>query len=137
MNAINEASQALAQRWFQKAENDLLNVENNLRAERYASDTVCFHCQQAGEKYLKGFLAWHRVPFAKTHDLLELLKQVQQIAGPAGQTLSAYLLLLDPYSVHIRYPQEFEEEPDEEEVHEAVAAAYAVRKWVRFSLHLE
>jgi len=47
-----ELSRALAERWFQKAENDLLNVENNLKAERYPADTVCFHCQQAAEKYL-------------------------------------------------------------------------------------
>ena len=70
MNETSNPSQALARLWFQKAENDLLNVENNLKAERYASDTVCFHCQQTVEKYLKGFLAWHRVPFAKIHDLL-------------------------------------------------------------------
>jgi HEPN domain-containing protein len=28
-----------------------------------------FHCQQAAEKALKGFLAWHDTPFRKTHDL--------------------------------------------------------------------
>lgn len=66
MSGPNDPSQALARRWFQKAENDLLNVQNNLQAERYASDTVCFHCQQTVEKYLKGFLAWHQAPFVKT-----------------------------------------------------------------------
>ncbi|MGB6563047.1 MAG: HEPN domain-containing protein [Candidatus Binataceae bacterium] len=30
-----------------------------------------FHCQQAAEKALKGFLAWHDTPFRKTHDLEE------------------------------------------------------------------
>ena len=84
MNVTSDPSQALAIRWFKKAENDLLNVENNLAAERYASDTVCFHCQQVAEKYLKGFLAWHQIPFAKIHDLLELLKQVRQIAFAAA-----------------------------------------------------
>ena len=59
MNAAAEASRALAEQWFRKAENDLLNVENNFKADRYPADTVCFHCQQAAEKYLKGFLAWH------------------------------------------------------------------------------
>ena len=137
MNVLSDPSQALAERWFQKAENDLLNVENNLKAELYASDTVCFHCQQAAEKYLKGFLSWHRMPFAKIHDLPELLKQVKQIAGADAEALSDHLFLLDPYSVSIRYPQEYEEEPDEEEVKEAVEAAYAVRAWVRSRLGLE
>ena len=137
MNAMRDPSQALATLWFQKAENDLLNVANNLKAEWYASDTVCFHCQQAAEKYLKGFLAWCQMPFAKTHDLPELLKQIKQVAGADAEMLSDHLFLLDPYSVSIRYPQEYEEEPDEAEVQEAVKAAYAVRAWVRSRLKLE
>lgn len=39
MNETREPSRALARRWFQKAENDLLNVHNNLDAERYG--TTC------------------------------------------------------------------------------------------------
>jgi len=93
-----DPSQVLAQRWFQKAENDLLNVANNLQAEKYPADTVCFHCQQAAEKYLKGFLAWHQKPFVKTHDLLELLNQFAPIISTADK-LSPDLHLLDQYSV--------------------------------------
>jgi len=137
MTETRDPSQALARRWFQKAENDLLSVQNNLRAEQYASDIVCFHCQQAAEKYLKGFLAWHQMPFAKTHDLLDLLRRIMQISDIDGQMLSDSLLLLDRYSVSIRYPQEYEEEPDEQEVREAVEAAYAVRAWVCSRLGLE
>jgi HEPN domain-containing protein len=77
------------------------------------------------------------VPFAKTHDLLALLRQVGQITDADAEMLSASLLLLDRYSVSIRYPQEYEEEPDEEEVQEAVEAAYAIRTWVRSRLGLE
>jgi len=137
MTETRDPSQALARRWFQKAENDLLSVQNNLKAEQYASDTVCFHCQQAAEKYLKGFLAWHQMPFAKTHDLLDLLRRVMQISDIDAPMLSDNLLLLDRYSVSIRYPQEYEEEPGEEEVREAVEAAYAVRAWVCSRLGLE
>jgi HEPN domain-containing protein len=83
------------------------------------------------EKYLKGFLAWYQVPFIKTHDLLELLKQVRQIVGPAADELSPELFLLDQYSVEVRYPQEYAESLGEQEVREAVAAAYTTRAWVR------
>ncbi len=131
-----DPSQVLAQRWFQKAENDLLNVENNLKAETYPADTVCFHCQQAAEKYLQGFLAWQQMPFVKTHDLLELLEQVTQIVAFAGK-LSPNLHLLDQYAVEIRYPQEYGEMPDEEEVQATVESANAVRAWVRHALGLE
>ncbi len=36
-------------------------------------DTVCFHAEQAAEKYLKALLTFLGVPFGKTHDLPELL----------------------------------------------------------------
>jgi HEPN domain-containing protein len=45
--------------WLAKAENDLLNIENNLSARRLPWDTICFHAQQAAEKLLKGFLVFH------------------------------------------------------------------------------
>jgi HEPN domain-containing protein len=35
--------------WLAKAEHDLLNIENNLKASAIPWDTVCFHAQQAGD----------------------------------------------------------------------------------------
>ena len=35
--------------WVAKAENDLLNIRNNLGCERIPWDTICFHAQQAAE----------------------------------------------------------------------------------------
>ena len=131
MSEADEPFKTLAMRWFKKAENDLLNVRNNLDAERYSTDTVCFHCQQAAEKYLKGFLAWHQIPFAKTHDLAALLQQLKDLVGEEANHLLSSILLLDDYSVSIRYPQEYESEPDEEEVREALQAAMTVRAWVQ------
>ncbi|MEW6107540.1 MAG: HEPN domain-containing protein, partial [Bacillota bacterium] len=37
-------------------------------------DTACFHCQQAAEKHLKAFLAYHERPIPHTHDLEELAR---------------------------------------------------------------
>jgi HEPN domain-containing protein len=48
---MKENQRQLIQAWVSKAENDLLNVRNNLQAEQVPWDTVCFHCQQAAEKY--------------------------------------------------------------------------------------
>ena len=43
--------------WVEKAEHDLRNAEYVLTlAERRPFDTVCFHCQQCAEKYLKALL---------------------------------------------------------------------------------
>ena len=39
--------------WLAKADNDLLNIQNNLASREIPWDTVCFHAQQCGEKALK------------------------------------------------------------------------------------
>jgi HEPN domain-containing protein len=36
---------------------------------------AAFHCQQAAEKALKGFLTWHSCTFRKTHNLEEIGEQ--------------------------------------------------------------
>lgn len=38
-------------------------------------DEAVFQCQQAAEKALKGFLAWHGRSFRKTHNLEEIGEQ--------------------------------------------------------------
>ena len=65
----------VARRWAVKAENDLLNADNNLDAARVPWDTVCFHCQQAAERLLKAALAARGVPPPRTHVLTLLLDQ--------------------------------------------------------------
>ena len=47
------ADRDLAKLWLAKAQNDLLNADNNLRSTAIPYDTVCFHCQQAAEKILR------------------------------------------------------------------------------------
>jgi HEPN domain-containing protein len=42
---------------------------------------AAFLCQQAAEKVLKAFLAWHDVPFRRTHDLTELGETCVKIDG--------------------------------------------------------
>jgi hypothetical protein len=41
MSAATEASRALAEQRFRKAEKDLLNIENNLSAEHFPAEVVC------------------------------------------------------------------------------------------------
>ena len=58
--------------WVRKAESDLADVRRTLASEEGPFDTACFHCQQAAEKYLKAFLAWHGRQIPRTHDIEEL-----------------------------------------------------------------
>ncbi|MBF8278398.1 MAG: hypothetical protein HW390_3471 [Candidatus Brocadiaceae bacterium] len=52
----------VSKHWIAKAKNDLLNADNNLKADETPFDTACFHCQQAAEKFLK---AYSRANFLK------------------------------------------------------------------------
>lgn len=76
-------------------------------------------CQQAAEKTLKGFLAWHGRIFRKTHDIAELGRQVLDIT-PQLEALLRECALLTDYASKFRYPGE-STEPASEEVPAAVA----------------
>ncbi len=92
-----------AKRWFDKTKSDLLDADNNLAADKVPYDTVCFHCQQAAEKLLKGFLVAHGCEYPITHNLFVILDKVIEYDGLA-ESLREALALLNPYAVEVRYP---------------------------------
>ncbi|MGQ0812666.1 MAG: HEPN domain-containing protein [Nitrospiraceae bacterium] len=63
---------AVVRGWLGKAANDLRGAHIDLDADPPLIEDALFHCQQAAEKTLKGFLTAHDKPFKKTHDLDEL-----------------------------------------------------------------
>jgi len=73
--------------WLRKAASDIRSADHLFAASPPILDTTLFHCQQAAEKTLKAFLAWHDVPFAKTHDIEDL-----RAAGLVLDTTSPTLL---------------------------------------------
>jgi len=58
--------------WFVKAARDLRAAEVLLAATPPLLGEVAFHCQQAAEKAMKGYLTWHDIPFPKSHDLARI-----------------------------------------------------------------
>ena len=62
-----------------------------------------YHCQQAAEKSLKAFLAWHDTPFRKTHDLKELGRACTAIDASLT-ALAAQADVLTEYAWKLRYP---------------------------------
>ena len=128
---MNEETR-IARQWLAKAENDLLNADNNLAADQVPYDTVCFHCQQAAEKLLKAFLLGNGQPAPHTHDLFLLLEKVLPFSVVAEQLRDALSILL-PYAVEIRYPDDAWM-PSEEDAREARAAATEVLAWLQQAL---
>ena len=118
----------LTAEWIAKAEGDYATAGRELRARRCPNyDAVCFHAQQAVEKYLKAFLQEAGADFPKTHSLIELLQLVVPI--DASFELQRDLLIrLERYAVRYRYPGE---SADQDEARSAFKSARTVRKFIR------
>lgn len=72
------------------------NVDNGI---------VCFHCQQAIEKYLKGFLINATGELQEGHNLVKLCKKAMAFE----QTLSEFIkdmAFVNTYYIETRYPAE-------------------------------
>jgi HEPN domain-containing protein len=66
-------------------------------------EIICYHCEQAVEKLLKGFLILNDDEFDKTHDLLHLNKKC--ISHDKGfDIITKECADLTIYGVNVRYP---------------------------------
>lgn len=86
-------------RWLTAAAKDLKSAR--LLAGEEPTGSV-FHSQQAAEKSAKAFLAFHNVPFRRTHDLEELGKQCVEVE-PSLDNAVAEAKDLSDYAVVFRY----------------------------------
>lgn len=111
--------------WLRKAASDVVTLEAALGAGAF--DGACFHAQQAAEKYLKGFLAFHDKPFPFTHNLGDLTELCAGIDA-AFRTLTPMASELTPYGVRLRYDDTFW--PDLETAKHARESALAIRDFV-------
>lgn len=91
--------------WLFRANEDIAVIEKLFESdpELYAS-TICFHAQQAVEKFLKAFLVLHNIDFPKTHDLDYLLFECKKIDD---RNFDIDLGSLTDFGVSIRYPDDF------------------------------
>ena len=95
-------------RWLQKADRDLRVAENEMHtlSGDVVTEAVCFHAQQAVEKYIKAFLISKQIKFPRTHNIEVLL----ELCGPADPDFSTLdLTRLSFYAVEVRYPDELDE----------------------------
>lgn len=94
----------LTKEWIKKAEKDIGTARREFAVKIDPNwDAVCFHAQQAAEKYLKGLLQEHEIPFSKTHDLSVLLDLLLP-EFPELNVLSDDVEWLSAFAVEFRYP---------------------------------
>ena len=116
------------EKWFRKAENDLLSIKNNLASENVPADTCCFHAQQAVEKYLKAYLVVKNIKFPKTHDLKFLLKRCIE-ANDLFLAIELPVFSLITYAITPRYPDEIDE-PTIDDANQAYANALTIKDFI-------
>ena len=104
MQQNNQNRAELAKDWVLKAQNDLKSAEI-LSRESGPTDSLCFHCHQASEKILKGFLVYKTGLFPRIHDLLKLLNLCKEIDEDFNNAIDQ-ASFLNRYYTETRYPSE-------------------------------
>ena len=96
----------LAKDWLRYAQSDL-NTANHMFYNINPKETEisCYHSQQCAEKALKAFLILKEITPPYTHDLLEL-NNLCTAQEPSFSSMQSCCVSLNPYGVHVRYPNE-------------------------------
>ena len=126
---MDDLTADIVRQWFRKAESDLLNIRNNLASEDVPTDTVCFHAQQAIEKFLKGALIANGRNIGKTHDLVKLLTDIVDVV-PDLSPYEDQFEEISEYGVGSRYPDDFYE-PTFEDAQQAFEIALRVEAIIK------
>ncbi len=93
--------------WLEFANMDLSAAEYLLNMRPLPVEIICFHCEQAAEKFLKAALVFFNVEPPKTHDLVQLCKLCAERNAEFEQLADA-CVELTPYGVQVRYPSNME-----------------------------
>lgn len=88
--------------WADYAEEDLIMAELALQ-ENGPPNQICYHSQQAAEKYLKGLLVFHKKKFEKSHQLSYLLELCEDV-DPSLKELREDAIYLTQFYIETRYP---------------------------------
>ncbi len=113
--------------WLRFANMDL-NTAKHLFETMYPKpyEIICYHCQQAAEKFIKAIFVLNQKEIVKTHDLVVLAKSLEGIYVPPVDILRL-CAILTPYGVRIRYP--FEMPLEETDVKSALVYAEKIKIW--------
>jgi HEPN domain-containing protein len=118
---LNPAVLAEVRESLHKAAEDVRTAEVSYAPRPPLFDAAAFHCQQAAEKAIKGFLTFHARVFEKTHSI----EKIGAAALAVDPTLRAAIDRATPlteYAWKFRYPGT-PGEPSAAEVGEAMEAA--------------
>ncbi len=116
--------------WVRKAEEDIGGARDLAARKPPLRNLVCFHSQQAAEKYLKALLHERGVDPPRTNNLRDLLNLLLPRDGTL-QSLERGAKSLTQYAAHYLYP---EENATTRQMRSALRIAEKVRAEVRARL---
>ena len=124
---MNKETKAYIKLWMEKADEDLMVVSRLTEPQLIAASAVCFHCQQAVEKYLKAFLIANGKEIKKTHNIEYLLSECEDFDIDFAE--------IDPknlsdFGVEIRYPGDLYN-PSENETRDYIEIANVIKQIVK------
>jgi len=122
-----------AQRWIEKAKEDIKAAKLLLDFSADLNSIVCFHAQQAVEKALKAFLTKAGIRTGRTHDIGFLLRLCEEQDEEFRNLPTEELSRLSFYAVQIRYPENYYT-PSREEAKKAVDIAEELISFVEKKL---
>ena len=108
-----DAKSSLARDWMMKSRRDLLSAKRLANDPEPYLDTAIYHCQQAVEKAIKGWLVYQDKSFGKTHDLRLLVSQAAEVDLQFAEWFDI-AVQVSPYATAYRYPGEILEPTEEE-----------------------
>ena len=100
---MDEAKRTIVQAWLIKAQRDLVSAQRLAVGDDPLLDTAAYHCQQAAEKAIKGFLVYSDVRVRKTHDLEELVAETTALTPDYARLTDAAKRITE-YITIFRYP---------------------------------
>jgi len=123
----------IAKEWIEKAEEDYGFACASIESTNYFAQ-VCFHFQQAAEKYLKAFVVANKLEFRAVHNLLELLETCKQ-KETGIKELEQACHFLNPFYIDTRYPVHWPAHYDRDTADQAKEMTDKIRGWVKKSLN--
>ncbi len=122
-------NEGIVKEWIEKAEEDFSFASSSLKFENYFAQ-ICFHFQQAAEKYLKAFIIANELEFRPVHNLLELL-EISRQKEPKIEEIEEDCRYLNPFYIDTRYPVHWPTYYDKEIALKARNSAERIKKWIR------
>ena len=129
------ADVVIVREWLDKAEDDFRFAEANILEGNEFFAQICFHFQQAAEKYLKAYIINKGLKFDKVHDLVHLLRTCAAHEISFSELKEECIILNTAY-IETRYPVHWPTDYSRSTAEHAHAATEKIREIVYNHLNL-